>query len=170
MEKKKKSTFFTLTIWLRESFGLALCLRWCGAGRCPGTSGAVGTRGDAATKCPGGTLQPQVDGARLGPSVWSVVLLEFFMRLPGGRAGGGFGGAFVALALLVCPSLGCVPWARGQERGVPPWGAAQNQTQMLKPIGQVMGGSWELGRNKLRKQRGFICCNPRSSPTLAGFQ
>lgn len=170
MEKKKKHIFHPDYLAERKFRARSLpAVVWCWS--LPWHERGCGdTCGDAATKCPGGTLQPQVDGARLGPSVWSVVLLEFFMRLPGGRAGGGFGGAFVALALLVCPSLGCVPWARGQERGVPPWGAAQNQTQMLKPIGQVMGGSWELGRDKLRKQRGFICCNPRSSPTLAGFQ
>lgn len=154
--EKKKSTFFTLTVWPRESFGLALCPRWRGAGRCPSTSGAVGTPtcGDAATERPGGTLQPQVDGARLGPGVWSVVLLEFFMRLPGGRAGGGFGGAKPPPLLspsLVLPLLGSVPWKFIQGT----WGVLLGGSTKSNPNAEAhrAGDGRELGTWQGRAQK-----------------
>lgn len=36
-------------------------------------------------------------------------------------------------------------------------------------LNQVMTESWELGIDELIKKRGFIYCNPGSSPTLTGF-
>lgn len=155
MEKKKKHIFHPDYLAERKFRARSLpAVVWCWS--LPWHERGCGdTCGDAATKCPGGTLQPQVDGARLGPSVWSVVLLEFFMRLPGGRAGGGFGGAFVALAL----SWVSLSWVRALGTRAGAWGAPLGGSTKSNPNAEAhrAGDGRELGtwQGQAQKAKGI---------------
>lgn len=175
--KKKKGTFFTLTILPRESFGLAVCPRCRGVAWCWSLPRCERGCGDTHAGTARGRCHQTSQGHPAATSGWGSAWPRRLERgcvgtshAPPRRKGWRwFGGPCVALALLVSPSAGMRALGMRAGMGAPPWGAVQNQTQM-KPIGQVMGESWELGRGELRKKRGFMCCNPRSSPTLAGFQ
>lgn len=123
MEKKKKSTFFTLTIWLRESFGLALCLRWCGAGRCPGTSGAVGTHvGMLPPNVPGAPCSHKWTGLGLAPASGAWFCWNFSCASQEEGLGVVLGVRSLLSPSLFVPLLGACHGHEGRSVGCPPGG------------------------------------------------